>query len=161
MIHSMLFFYILAAFAIASTAAPNPVVNRNDAGGGKPPSPPAPASSSYSSSISISSSTIVSSACESYITLAPRNAAVDRIDGPDAHPKSTSAANSDCEFYQALNEDKNILGPRNPAINRIDAVGTSAAAESVISLAGGNPVTLAASAVDELDAAAYISQHHI
>lgn len=124
-------------------------------------------SSSYSSSNSTTFGTLVVPLCDSSITLAPRHPAVGPIDFGNQFrvtratslsglSTSTTNADSECPFIAALGETQPSLLPRGPAVNIINAVGDGAPNESVISLAGGSPVTLAGSDLDELNAVAYV-----
>lgn len=116
---------------------------------------PNPQSAVISTSVS---AIIASDACEPIITLEARDPAVNRIDAVGAHviPVMT-AVKPPCAILSsssALLEAADRLEARSPAVNRINAVGQDPIGQSVISLAGGSPVTLDADEVAELKAVA-------
>ena len=126
-------------------------------------------SSSYPSSNPATSGTLVLSLCGSQISLAPRHPAGGPIDAVNEHRNtrttrttatSTAIASADpeCElFLTALEGNQPGVLPRNPAFNIKRAVGDGIPNESVIWLAGGSPVTLAANDIDKLNAVACVN----
>jgi hypothetical protein len=135
-----------------------------------PSSPSSSSSSTYSFNNSTPSGTLVVSLCDSLITLAPREPAVGPIDAVNGYRVSrprrsrtittaTPTTNADCNLIAALRGDQPRLLRRDPAINKISAVSDGVPNESVISLAGGSPVTMAANDIDALNAVAYVKTH--
>lgn len=105
------------------------------------------------------SASLVSDACEPFITLEARNPAVNRIDAVRAHFVPTNTAfRLPCATINGSSfvlEAAERIEPRSLAVNRIDAVGQNPITQSVISLSGGDPVTVDANDIQELNAAAY------
>lgn len=124
-------------------------------------------SSSDSSSNSSASGTLVISLCDTLVTLAPRQPAVGPVYAVNGHritrttrSSATSTAitsvNPDCNLIAALGGNQPGVLPRDPALNIVNAIGDGVPNESVMRLAGGSPVTLAANDVDRLNAVAYV-----
>jgi len=118
-----------------------------------------PNSQSTIASVSVSvSASAVSQACEPFITLEARVPAVNRINAVGSHAvRASPGARAPCPVLSGSSsflEAAERLEPRDPAVNRIDAVGQDTIGQSVLSLAGGSPVTLDAGEILELDAAA-------
>lgn len=123
-------------------------VNRIDAVGANVHNKPT-SSSAYSSK----SRTIVSTTVGPYIALNPEDPAVNRIDAPDHKPHSSTLTSS----ATAIGSSGRLHAPvreRDPAVNRIDAVDSDAVDQALFSVAGGTPVTLAISDIQQLETAA-------
>lgn len=139
---------LVVVLAAVSFAAPNPAINRIDAHDHKP----------YSTTI-VSSETAFSSSTAPHITLKPREPAVKRIDavGVNVHHTTTSTSarsSSSLTLIRTTLEAHIAINPRDPAVNRIDAVGNGMVDQALFDVAGGTPVTLAVSDVQQLEAAA-------
>ena len=135
-------FSILAMLAAISFAVPNPAVNRIDVPVHKP----------HSTTI-ISSATGLGSSPKPYIALNPRDPAVNRIDAPGLKPHFSPMSSSAI----ASRSSRSVHAPvkeRDPAVNRIDAVGEDVVDQALFSVAGGTPVTLAISDVQQLETVA-------
>lgn len=172
---------LFAMFAAVSFAIPNPAVNRIDAPVHRPHSttiiisstaphitlkPREPAVNRIdavgvnvhhrSTSISAYGSsfrTLVSTTVGPHITLSPRDPAVNRIDAPGHKPRLSTLSSS----ATATSSSKIPHAPvkeRAPAVNRIDAVGDDVVDQALFSVAGGTPVTLAISDIQQLETAA-------
>lgn len=120
----------------------DPAVNRIDAVGVHAHHRTTTGASNPESPVSLSSSSI-----RPYITLNPRDPAINRIDAPDHKPQLTTLTSSSKRPHAPVKE-------RAPAVNRIDAAGNGMVEQALFSVAGGTPVTLAISEVQQLEAAA-------
>lgn len=126
----------------------DPAVNRIDAVGIKVHHRTTTSPINFESSVSLSSSSI-----RPYITLNPRKPAVNRIDAPGHKPRLATLTSSAASTSSSERPHAPVM-ERAPAVNRIDAVGNGVVDEGLFSVAGGTPVTLAISDIQQLEAAA-------
>lgn len=142
-----------ATATYASLEARNPAIGHliDIANNPRPQSTTAPVSASIPASIA-------SDACEPFGTLVVRNPAVNRIDAIGFHSVSVDTADKPrCSILDGstpILEAAVQLEARLPAVNRIDAVGQVVKEQSILSLAGGTPVTLDADEAKNLNASA-------